>query len=299
MLNYPTVKQLRYFIALEKQGHFGRAAESCFVSQSAFSVAIKELENTLGMQLIDRDNKNVTITGTGKDVAVHARLVLRDLDGLLDITRSSDLPLTGQLRMGLIPTISPFLLPKLIPEIGKDYPNLELFLHEDFTYRIYEQLMNGDLDVIVIALPYELRKVESLAVFRDRFYFASNKNSKLVKNRNFKVEQLPSESVLLLEDGHCLRGHALSACKIRNLNKVSQMSASSLLTLIQMVEADLGVTFLPELVCRSNLFKHSKIKFTAMSTNSYRDIGLVWRSGSARKKEFKILGEIMSKVLNQ
>ncbi len=298
MLNYPTIKQLRYFIALEKLGHFGKAAESCFVSQSAFSVAIKELENILGVQLVDRDNKNVTITATGKDVAVHARLVIRDLEGLIEIVGSNQAPLTGKLKIGLIPTIAPFLLPKLIPKLAKSYPQLNLFLQEDFTHRIYEQLMTGDLDLIVIALPFELKKIESMKVFRDSFYFAAHKNSKLITNKKYSVEELPTESVLLLEEGHCLRGHALSACKIRNLNKVSQMSASSLLTLIQMIEADLGVTFLPELVYRSAMFKHSNIKFSPMPSNSYRDIGLVWRSGSARKKEFKLLGDVISKVIS-
>ncbi len=298
MLNYPTVKQLRYFIALEQQGHFGKAAESCFVSQSAFSVAIKEMENTLGVQLVDRDNKNVTITAIGKDVAVHARLVVCELDRLVETAGSSQAPLTGKLKMGIIPTIAPFLLLFLLPQLGKNYPQLELFLHEDFTYRIYEHLLSGDMDLIVVALPYEFKKVESMQVFRDRFYFASKKGTKLTKSRKFSIEQLPEKSILLLEDGHCLREHALSACKIRNLDKVSQMSASSILTLIQMIEADLGVSFLPELACRSTMFKYSNIRFAPMSVNSYRDIGLVWRKGSARKKEFKLLGDIISKVLS-
>lgn len=290
-MNFPTIKQLRYFIALEEYGHFGRAAEACYVSQSAFSVAIKELENVLGVQLVDRDNKNVTITATGKDVAVHARLILRDLEGLVEISKSSQEPLTGRLKMGIIPTIAPFLLPNLIPHLEKSFPRLNLFLHEDFTARIYSQLMGGDLDLLLVAMPYDFKKIESMHLFRDHFYFASKKNSRFIKNGKLKVEQLPEESVLLLEDGHCLREHALTACKIRNLNKVSQMTASSLLTLIQMVEADLGVTFLPEMACKSAIIKKSEILLIPMPAKSYRDICLVWRHGSSRANEFKIFGE--------
>ena len=296
-MNYPTIKQLRYFIALEEHGHFARAAESCFVSQSAFSVAIRELESVLNIQLADRDNKNVTITPVGKEIAVHARLVLRDLEGLMDIAVSCQPPLTGKLKIGVIPTIAPFLIPRILPGLKKSFPRLDLFLYEDITQRVYQQLMDGDLDLIIIALPYELKKVEYMRLFRDKFYFASKRNSRLLKGKSFSIEQLPGESVLLMEDGHCLRDHALSACKIRNLDKVSQMTASSLLTLIQMVDADLGVTFLPEMVCNSAMIKSFRLDIKPMSAGSYRDIGLVWRKGSARKREFNLLGEYICEQL--
>lgn len=292
-MNLPTIKQLRYFIALEKYRHFGKAARACFVSQPAFSVAIQELESALNVQLVDRTNKNVTITHIGKDIAGQARLVIRDLEGLVELAKENQQPLSGQLNLGVIPTIAPFLLPGLLPKLRKSYPGLELYLTEDQTDRVYASLMNGDLDVILIALPYDLKNVESMTLFRDHFYLACRKDTKLIDPDHYSIEQLPQESVLLLEDGHCLRDHALSACKIRNQDKISNVTASSLLTLIQMVDADLGVTFIPEMALGSSMLKNTQVKTWPIKPGSYREIGLVWRKGSMRMSEFKLLGEFI------
>ena len=294
-MNLPTVKQLRYLIELEKHGHFGKAAEACFVSQSAFSVAIRELESTLGTQLFDRTNKSVTITAIGQEIVVQARLVVRDLEALMDMARVSSEPLSGKLRLGVIPTISPFLLPKILPKLRTHFPQLQLFLQEDTTQRVYERLMSGELDLILIAFPYELRNVEKMKLFNDQFLLAYKTGSQFIDTQKVTVDHLQSESILLLEDGHCLRDHALSACKIRNLNKVSHFAASSLLTLIEMVEADLGVTYLPEMAKSSPMLKNTNIKTQAMPKNSHREIGLIWRQGSARGEEFKMLGEFIKK----
>lgn len=294
-MKLPTVKQLRYFIELEKHAHFGKAAEACFVSQSAFSVAIRELESTLGTQLFDRTNKRVTITAMGQEIVVQARLVIRDLEALMDMSRVSSEPLSGKLRLGVIPTISPFLLPKILPKLRSRFPQLQLFLQEDTTQRVYERLMSGELDLILIAFPYELRNVEKMKLFNDQFLLAYRTGSQFIEKQKVTVDHLQPESILLLEDGHCLRDHALSACKIRNLNKVSHFAASSLLTLIEMVEADLGVTYLPEMAKDSPMLKNTNIKTQAMPKNSHREIGLIWRKGSARGKEFKMLGEFIKK----
>ena len=294
-MNLPTVKQLRYLIELEKHAHFGKAAEACFVSQSAFSVAIRELESTLGAQLFDRTNRRVTITAMGQEIVVQARLVIRDLEALMDMARVSSEPLSGKLRLGIIPTISPFLLPKILPKLRSHFPQLQLFLQEDTTQRVYERLMSGELDLILIAFPYELRNVEKMKLFNDQFLLAYKTDSQFIDTQKVTVDHLQSESILLLEDGHCLRDHALSACKIRNLNKVSHFAASSLLTLIEMVEADLGVTYLPEMAKDSPMLKNTNIKTQAMPKNSHREIGLIWRKGSARGKEFKMLGEFIKK----
>jgi len=294
-MNLPTVKQLRYFVELEKHAHFGKAAEACFVSQSAFSVAIRELESTLGTQLFDRTNKRVTITAMGQEIVVQARLVIRDLEALMDMARVSSEPLSGKLRLGVIPTISPFLLPKILPKLRSQFPQLQLFLQEDTTQRVYERLMSGELDLILIAFPYELRNVEKMKLFNDPFLLAYKTDSQFIDTQKVTVDRLQSESILLLEDGHCLRDHALSACKIRNMNKVSHFAASSLLTLIEMVEADLGVTYLPEMAKESPMLKNTNIKTQSMPKNSHREIGLIWRKGSARGKEFKMLGEFIKK----
>ena len=293
MNHLPTTKQLRYFVALEQIGHFGKAADTCFVSQPAFSVAIRELENTLNIQLVDRTNKNVTVTSLGRDIARQARQVLRDLEELVDIAQGNQLPLTGQLKLGVIPTIAPFLLPRLLPALRKSYPDLKLYLKEDLTDRVYAGLMDGDLDVILIALPYELRNVTEMNLFRDHFYLAHQAKSTLVDARDHQVSELQEDSILLLEDGHCMRDHALSACSIKNADKVSHITATSLLTLVQMVDADLGVTYLPEMAIGSSLLRNTRIKTTALDSESYREIGLVWRKASTRNEEFELLGRFI------
>lgn len=293
MNHLPTTKQLRYFVALEQIGHFGKAAEACFVSQPAFSVAIRELESTLNIQLVDRTNKNVTVTSLGRQIAVQARQVLRDLEELVDIAKGNQQPLTGELKMGVIPTIAPFLLPRLLPALRKAYPALKLYLKEDLTERVYARLMDGELDIILIALPYELRNVSEMPLFKDRFYLAHQARSALVNADSHQVSELPEDSILLLEDGHCLRDHALSACSIKNADKVSDITATSLLTLVQMVDADLGVTYLPEMAIGSALLKNTRIKTTALDKDSYREIGLVWRRASTRGDEFELLGQFI------
>ncbi len=289
-MKFPTLKQLRYFLALVDTGHFGKAAERCFVSQSAFSNAIKELEITLDAELVDRTNRSVTITATGQQVAVQARLVLRDVESLVESARGQREPLTGDLRLGVIPTIAPFMLPDALPRLRRQYPELRLLLTEDQTDRIYERLMDGDLDVLLLALPWPMRGVEELPLFRDAFCLACHKDTKHVDAENYRFNRLASESILLLEDGHCLRDHALAACRIRNTQKVQPFGASSLLTLIEMVDADLGVTFLPEMARGSTLLRNTGVGLHTMSEASYRTIGLAWRKGSRRSDEFRLLG---------
>lgn len=290
-MNLPTVKQLRYFLALEEHEHFRRAAEACFVSQSAFSVAIRELETLLGVRLVDRTNRKVTVTPLGREVATQARLCLRDLEDLVELARGSRQPLAGPLRLGVIPTVAPFLLPKVLPGLRAEFPELRLLLREDITGRIYEQLLEGALDAILIALPYEMRNVQVMTLFKDRFRLACRRGTTLVDPENYRFSLLNAESVLLLEDGHCLRDHAISACRIRKLEKVSRFAASSLLTLVEMVDADLGITFLPEMAEGSSILEGTRVATYPLHEHSYREIGLAWRRGSGRDEEFRLLGE--------
>ena len=289
----PTLKQLQYFLALTETGHFGRAADRCFVSQSAFSNAIRELEKSLGTQLVDRTNRNVTITATGQEIAVQARLVIRDVNSLVEIARGLDEPLTGELRLGVIPTIAPFLLPGALPKLRREYPKLELLLAEDQTDRIYHRLMEGDLDVLLLALPWRMRGVEEMPLFKDKFCLACRDGTTRVEPQNYRYNRLDSDSILLLEDGHCLREHTLAACKLRDTQKVRRFGASSLLTLIEMVDADLGISFLPEMARGSTLLRNTRVKLWSMGERSYRTIGLVWRKGSRRADEFRLLGEFL------
>ncbi|MEJ2276012.1 MAG: hydrogen peroxide-inducible genes activator [Woeseiaceae bacterium] len=293
MKRLPTLRQLQYFLALTETEHFGRAAERCFVSQSAFSNAIRELETHLEAELVDRTNRSVTITATGQEVAVQARLVLRDAEDLVDTARGPGEPLTGELRLGIIPTIAPFVLPSALPRLRKQYPDLELLLTEDQTDRIYERLMDGELDVLLLALPWDMRGVEELPLYKDTFCLACREGTRRVDPENYRFSRLDSDSILLLEDGHCLRDHALAACKIRGTEKVRRFGASSLLTLIEMVDADLGITFLPEMARGSTLLRNTRVKLWDIGEGSYRTIGLVWRKGSRRVEEFKLLGDFL------
>jgi len=292
-MNLPTTKQLRYFVALVDEGHFGRAATASFISQSAFSTAISELETNLGTRLVDRTNRTVTITATGQTIATQARLCLRDLEELVETAQGQREPLGGELRLGVIPTIAPFLLPKMLPKLRRSYPSLRLFLAEDQTERLHTRLLQGELDVVLLALPYELRSTEILPLYKDRFSLACRQNTKLIDPLNYRYNRLDSGSVLLLEDGHCLRDHALDACKIRSVEKLSRFAASSLLTLVEMVDADLGITYLPEMAEGSALIRNTRVRMYSLGDRSYRTIGLAWRKGSARADEFKLLGDFL------
>jgi len=292
-MNYPTIKQLGYFVALCEEGHFGRAAARSCISQSAFSTAIQDLETLLNAQLVDRTKRQVTVTALGQEVATQARLCLRDIESLVEIAGQRREPLAGSLRLGVIPTIAPFLLPTLLPRLRKTFPELKLYLIEDQTERIHERLLEGELDVLLLALPYDLRSVESMPLFDDRFCLAVRQGSKAVDPDNYRYNRLQAESILLLEDGHCLRDHALAACKIRNTEKVSRFAASSLLTLVEMVDADLGITFLPEMARDSALLRNTRVRMYPMDEQSHRTIGLSWRKGSARDDEFRLLGEFI------
>jgi LysR family hydrogen peroxide-inducible transcriptional activator len=216
----------------------------------------------------------------------------------VEIAGAGKEPLTGPLRLGVIPTIAPFLLPPLLPRLRKAYPKLEIFLTEDQTQRIHARLMDGDLDLLLLALPFDLRSTDTLPLFKDHFCLAVRENSKRVTPGNYRFSRLDEESILLLEDGHCLRDHALAACKIRNSEKVARFAASSLLTLVEMVDADLGITFLPEMARGSSLLRNTRVRMHEVDKNSYRTIGLAWRKGSARSAEFRLLGEFIQKHFN-
>lgn len=293
-MKFPSTKQLQYFVALVEAGHFGRAASACFVSQSAFSSAIQELENTLDAQLVDRTNRRVTITALGQEVATLARLVLRDLGALVEAANGGREPLGGDLRLGVIPTIAPFLLPRVLPKLRRRFPELRLFLIEDQTDRLHERLLEGELDLLLLALPWEMRGVEEKVLFQDAFYLACRDGTRRVDPKNYRFSRLDADSILLLEDGHCLREHALAACKLQNLQKVQRFAASSLLTLVEMVDADLGITFLPEMARQSALLKNTRVRLHPLRDHSHRNIGLAWRRGSNRAKEFALFGQFLN-----
>jgi len=296
MRRLPTIKQLQYFVALCELEHFGKSAESCFVSQSAFSTAIKELESVVDAQLVDRTNKQVVVTALGREIANQARMILRDTNMLVESATQAEAPLSGSLHLGVIPTIAPFLLPELLPLIRAQFPKLQLFLKEEQTQVLYQALMRGELDVLILALPYPLRGVEVLNLFSDPFFLACHKNTHLLDANNYRFNQLHPQSIILLEDGHCLRDHAITACKIRSLEKVSTFSATSLLTLIEMINSDLGISFLPSMAIGSPMLKNTNVAAYPLNDSSKREIGLVWRSGSNKAETFTLIGAAVIEV---
>jgi LysR family hydrogen peroxide-inducible transcriptional activator len=187
------------------------------------------------------------------------------------------------------------MLPAVLPKIRRAYPQLELFLLEEQTQRIYERLMDGALDLLLLALPYDMSGVDVEPLFKDRFMLAYREGTGRVDPDNYRFNRLDAESILLLEDGHCLRDHALQACRIRNTEKVRRIGASSVLTLVEMVDADLGITFLPEMARGSSILKNTRVRLQPMGDRSYRTVGLAWRKGSARSDEFRMLGELLRK----
>jgi LysR family hydrogen peroxide-inducible transcriptional activator len=287
----PSVRQLRYFVALEEEGHFGRAAAACHVSQSAFSVAIRDFEALLGVTLVDRTSRAVTITPTGREVAAQARLCLRDLGQIAALAAKRTGPMSGPLTLGVIPTIAPFLLPRALPKLRRQYPDMRLFIREDQTAALLKGLENGALDLALLALPYALPRVARMPLFKDRFLLACRRDTGLVDPERFSINRITAGSILLLEDGHCLRDQAMAACRVKSLDAVNAFAASSLLTLLAMVDGDLGVTFLPEMAVGSALLKQTRIRTWPLKQGGHREIALVWRHGSARDGEFREFGE--------
>lgn len=299
-MHYPTVKQLRYFLQLVEREHFGRAAEDCCVSQSAFSSAIKELEEILGVSLVDRTNKSVTVTRVGQQIATQAAFCIKSIEELVLMANTEKQPLAGQLHIGIIPTIAPFVLPRLLPLLKKHHPKLELNVTEDLTETIYQKLMRGKLDVLLLALPYELAATQTLTLFEDEFYLACNNKTQFVSDpEHYSLSKIKNEAIVLLQDGHCLTDHAIDACQIKRSDKISHISPSTLQTLVQMIHGDLGVSFLPALAVESNMLKNTNIKVYKMAKRAYREIGLAWRQGSGRQAEFALLGQRVCEAMKK
>lgn len=302
MQRLPTVRQLQYLLALRKFNHFGKAAKSCFVSQSAFSTAIKELETQLDISLVDRTNRSVVFTPAGKVIESQARRALSILEELVDLAKSVSEPFSGIMRIGIIPTIAPYLLPKLLPALQKHYPRLRLYIREGQSQAIYEQLIIGELDLVLYAQPYLMPHVDSTPLSEDRFHFAYKKDTgrdlRVRENGDIDFNALDAEALLLLEDGHCLREHALASCNLNDKNHVSQFSANTLQTLVQMVNSDLGVTILPDMAMDYLGLDKTNIKTQALAEKYHRTIALAWREGSSRIEEFNSIARTIKEAIN-
>jgi LysR family hydrogen peroxide-inducible transcriptional activator len=287
----PTLRQLQFFLALVRRQSFSKAASDCFVSQSTLSSAIKELESVLDRQLVDRSTRQFSLTPAGKDVAERSAKILAAAE---DLARSvaARKPLEGPFNLGVIPTIAPFLLPLAAPGLAKKFPKLELFLREDLTAPLAERLADGSLDAALLAFPYDLPGADWIEIGEDPFLFAAPAGSPLAARKSLNSADLKEAHLLLLEDGHCMREHALDACKLRPDDVSGAFGATSLFTLMQMVRAGLGATLLPKMAVDAGLASNAGLCVTPLSAPSpARLIGLAWRKGSGRREDCELLAD--------
>lgn len=293
----PTLKQLQYLIALRDHGHFGRAADSCFVTQSTLSAGIRELETLIGVTLVERTRRVVRFTPLGEQIVTKARRVLREAEELGDLARAAGRPLSGEMRMSVIPTIAPFLLPRALPRLRAEYPDLKLYLREEPSGAACESLQNGRADCVLLALPYSCGEVTTQALFDDRLFLAFPAGELPEEVKPVSPKDIDETRLLLLEDGHCLKDHALAACNRPELRAEATMMGTSLHTIVQMVDNGLGVTMLPEIALNAGILDHTGIAARPLGgDNPRRTIALAWRRASPRERDFRLLAEIFSTV---
>ena len=288
-----SLKQLRYFDAVVRSGHFGLAAERCAVTQPALSMQIQELEKTLGVQLLERGRKGAMPTASGREVAQRAARVLADVRDLVDCARQAS-PLSGPLHLGVIPSVAPYLLPPLLPLIRDSYPDLDLHLRETLTHQLVRELVDGQLDLLLLALPVEHAGIETARLFDDRFLLAVPKSRRIPAHVRATPDLWQEDRLLLLEEGHCLREQALAFCSLRQFGNIDTFGASSLSTIVQMVANGLGMTLLPELSLDLES-RHGSIRLMRFADpEPSRVVGLAWRASSPRKRDFLALGTLIS-----
>jgi LysR family hydrogen peroxide-inducible transcriptional activator len=290
----PSLRQLRYLVAVADRLNFRAAAASSFVTQSTLSAGIKELESVLGVELVERDKRRVRLTGAGEAVVAKARALLAQAQDLVETARGAAEPLSGPFRLGVIPTIAPFLLPALAPKLRALYPKLKLYLREDLTERLLDRLRGAELDAALIALPYDTGELAVRELFRDEFWFVAREDDPLAREKAIEIERLAPREIVLLEEGHCLRDHAIVACGARGPGEAPAVEATSLATLAQMVEGGLGVTLLPEMTLKAGLLNGTSLVARPFAAKvPARRIALVSRPGSARSHEVALLADLV------
>ncbi len=298
MRTVPTLRQLRYLVAVVDRCHFGQAAAACNVSQSTLSAGIQELEDLLGAPLLERTKRTVVPTALGRDLADRSRNLLKGAEELMDVAQAAREPMAGPLHLGVIPTIGPFLLPRALPQLRETFPKLQLYLREDQTARLLERLDAGELDAVLLALPYALGDLEVMDLGEDRFSVVYPADHRLPATDAATPADIASENLLLLEDGHCLRDQALAACELEGARRNAAFNGTSLHTLAQMVANGLGVTLMPQMALDAGIVRGLDVAVRPMTGSApHRRIGLVWRRTSARKETFRQLGEALRPFL--
>lgn len=294
MAHLPSTKQLKYLTAVVEHRHFGKAATSCFVSQSTLSSGIAELEQNLGVTLFERDQSGVKLLPIGQEISQRAQKILTELQDLVDCATAAREPFSSELRLGVIPTIAPYILPQILSYIRKHHPALKVYIHEAMSQPLTEELQSGQLDLLLLALPYPAKNVNTMHLFYDDFLIATPNDHPFSKLSTVSIKDIRKHDLLLLEDGHCIRDHALDACLMTADDLNIPYQATSLNTVTQMVANRLGLTILPEMAIDSYMTKSSGISVTPfIEDNINRSIGLMWRQSTPRVDEFKAIGDLI------
>ena len=296
MKRLPTMKQLQYLVALADTRHFGRAAERCHITQSTLSAGIRDLESVLGTAVAERSNRHVLITRIGEQIAERAKVLLRDAEEVMEMARAGRAPMTGEMRLGVIPTIGPFYLPRVLPGLRERFPALTIYLREEQTAPLLDRLEDGELDAALIALPCDTGGLVTEVILEDEFLFACDRTHALAGAGEVSLDALAGERLLLLEEGHCLRGHALDVCRMGDRTARAQFEASSLHTLVHMVAAGIGVTLVPRLAVDARIAQGTDVSLSRLAVPASRRIGLAWRGTSSRAEEFRLLATTLRQL---
>jgi LysR family hydrogen peroxide-inducible transcriptional activator len=293
----PTLRQLQFLIALRAEGSFVAAAEIVGVAQPTLSAGIKDLETTLGAVLVERGRSGAVLTPAGEDAAERAARALGEVEDMVRAVKTAGEPFAGVFRLGAIPTIAPFLLPRALPLLKQKFPRLRLQMREDLTHRLMEALRARTLDAALIALPYEAHGIATTPIAEDEFLFLCPEEHPLAKRNDLSPDQLEADELLLLEDGHCLREHALSACHLAPGKRSSEVSATSLHTLVQMVAGGMGVTLLPKIAAEGGAAAGAHVAIRPFAEPVIgRAIGVAWREGSQREREARMLASVLREL---
>ena len=293
-----TLRQLRYLASLARHRHFGRAAAECAVTQPALSMQIRELEREIGADLVERRPNDIVLTEIGQDVAGRADHILAATRDLVDFARHRDV-LSGHLRLGIIPTLGPYMLPRVLPRLQAKYPRLRLEVRETQTKMLIDELARGELDCVMLALPAEDADVETLALFRDPFLLAVPAADPLPARARVGIDDVDQRRLILLEEGHCLRDQALAFCAAPRRDAAAGLGATSLATVMQMVANGYGVTLVPKVAADVEV-RDRRVKLLRFAApEPARTIGLAWRHTSPRRKDFEALGRIVKETIGK
>lgn len=298
-MRLPNLRHLYYLTILHKEQHFARAAEKCSVSQSTLSAAIQNLEDSLDQQLLEREHKTFVFTHFGEALVEKSKLLLGQTQDWMAFAQSSGNWQSGSLKIGVIPTIAPFLFEPLIKTIQANLPKLSLQLLEDTTDNLLANLMEGDVDLLLLALPMKTPGCKQILLGHDPFHLIAHKDKAKLLPKNVQIEELPENSIFLLQKEHCLTEHAVSACGLAHKAQVSSLTASSLHTLVSLVNSEMGYTFLPAMALQRGILDGTNVTALPATGEAFRGIGLVWRNGTTRMQLFRQIAKLVAPLLPQ